>query len=131
LVSKIITDFKWANEKGDFNYPLSVDGHIFRTDYIRNLIDKFDFVNPNKFEAGLQQFKESAPLFMSCLNESIIVSMPVNKVSDTSGCSAGDKYSYPVEDLNKLFLEGKRLDYESMDFSNIRGAHQEIKFEFK
>jgi len=128
---RTIIQFDWSKEKGNFNYPLSVDGHIFRTSYINNLIKKFDFRNANKLEAGLQKFKEDAPPLMACFNESMIVSIPVNKVSDTSSCSAGDKHSYPVEYLNKLFLEGKRLDYDSMDFSNIRGCHQEIKFEFK
>ena len=128
---RIMIQFDWSQEKGDWNYPLSVDGHIFRTAYIDSLIKRIYFINPNKLEAGLQKFKEDAPPFMACFNESMVVSIPVNKVSDTSGCSSGDKYSYSVEYLNKLFLEGKRLDYENMDFSNIRGCHQEIKFEFK
>ncbi len=127
----IVGKFDWSKEKGDFNYPLSVDGHIFKTGYIANLIKEFDFINPNKLEVGLQKFKKSAPPFMACLNESMIVSIPVNRVSDTSGCSAGEKHNYPIEYLNKLFLKGKRLDYDNMDFSNIRGCHREIKFEFK
>jgi len=129
--SDSICRFDWSKDKGDFNYPLSVDGHIFETGYITNLIKNIDYCNANKLEIGLQTFKESAPSFMACFFGSILVSIPVNKVSDTSSCSAGSEYSYSTEYLNKLFLEGKRLDYNNMDFSDIKGCHQEIKFKFK
>lgn len=121
--------FQWHNQSKSFAYPLSVDGHIFKKDYILSLIQQVGFDNPNKLEAWLQYFKVTAPKYMSCFEKSLFVGVPINKVSDTSSCSFGEKYPLSVRCLNDLFLQGKTLDRDKMDFNNVIDIHQEIKFE--
>ena len=42
-------------QKGDLTYPLSVDGHIFKTDLIKESLKNIGkFNNPNIFESNLQ-----------------------------------------------------------------------------
>lgn len=118
--------FTWADQTPYFDYPLSTDGHIFHTNFIKPLVNAMEFINPNQLEAKWQGLKNAAPPYMSCFFHSVVVSMPINKVSETSSCAAGDEFNYSQEHLNDLFLQGYRMDFNNMDFSNIKNPHQEI-----
>ena len=120
------TIFKWDRCLKNFRYPFSLDGHIYKTEYIKSLIQKIEFTNPNQLEMQLQQFTNYAPKFMSCEEQSCVVSIPANKVSDTSSCHTSNKY--PPEELNKLYLQGKRIDYKQMNFTFVNDCHQEIDY---
>ena len=48
----------------------------------------------------------------------------------SSANQAGNKYGMGLEELNDLFLSGHSIDLDSMDFSNVRGCHQEIQYQF-
>ena len=66
---------------------------------------------------------------MSCPIESVVVNSPINLVGSSQN-SAGLKYGVPLEELNDMFLSGRAIDLDSMDFSNVRGCHQEIEYKF-
>jgi hypothetical protein len=46
-----IIKWDWTKHYMDFGYPLSVDGHIFRTKEILKLSNIINFQNPNTYEA--------------------------------------------------------------------------------
>lgn len=123
--------FDWSQYKKYWGYPFSVDGHVFRTDYIKPIIQRIKFNSPNKLEAHLQGYVPQAPKQMSCFNQSVVVSIPVNRVSNTATASYGEFFPHTAKELNDKFLAGERMDWEAMNFSDIKSPHQEVEFKFK
>lgn len=116
---------------GDFGYPLSTDGHIFKTTMIKNLLIETPFNNPNTLEANLQKHLPVVPPMMLFLEESKVVSIPVNLVNDTYKNRHGVEFYFSEKDLNDRFLNNEIIDFDAMDFTKINGPHKEIKYEFK
>jgi hypothetical protein len=123
--------WNWREQQsGDFNYPLGTDFHIFRTEFILNLIKNLSFFNPNTMESNMQNFLQVLKPKMVSFSHSKVVSIPINLVNDTHPNRNGLKYPVSIEELNKRFLNGEVIDIKSMDFSEIKGCHQELNFEF-
>jgi hypothetical protein len=120
-------------QAGDFRYPLSTDGHIFKTESIKELLIEINFNNPNTLEANLQQFVigNLIPKTVMCFRQSKLVSIPVNLVNDTFQNRHGLEFGMSEKELNDRFLNGEIIDLNAMDFLNINGPHKEIKYIFK
>jgi hypothetical protein len=116
----------WSVHYLDFGYPLSIDGHIFKTKDILKLTKKVGFTNSNTFEDALQIFESFPKNKMASFPESVLVNTP-NNIVNTNGLT----HKSDVKELNKNYLNGSVIDLESMDFSNIIGCHQEIEFKYK
>jgi hypothetical protein len=124
--------FNWnTQEPGDFAYPLSVDGHIYKTKFIKSAFDAIPFNNPNTLEANLQHLLRYIPYKVYSLKESVLVGVPVNLVNDSFNNRNGLKYPISVETLNEKFLNGERINLNALNFSDINGPHKEIKYNFK
>jgi len=123
--------WNWVKSYADFGYPLSVDGHIFRTKEIKKLIRAINFLNPNTLEGGLQIFDNYPKEIMVAYKTSSLVNSPNNIVNETHPNRKGEKYKFLAEELNEIYLSGKIIDYNSIDFSDIKGCHQELDFKFK
>ena len=130
-----INDFNIVNvneQKGDFAYPLSVDGHIFKTEFIKKCLDKIGwFNNPNILESKLQSLMGEINNGMVFLDESVIVGVPVNIVNNTHKNRQGLQFYFSENDLNINYNNNEVIDIESMDFNNINGPHKEIEYKFK
>ena len=129
LIEPIIS-WKVKDGTNDYAYPMSVDGHIFRTNYIKILCESIDYTNPNTFEALLSNFS-NPEMVISSYEESKIVNSPINKVQNVFDNLAGINYGYSAEDLNEMFLDGVSFNLEKMNFNDIKGCHQEIQTFFK
>lgn len=117
--------------RSDFAYPISSDGHIYKTHNIKWLLYQITCVNPNTMETNMQFWLSFLPPFLAAFDHSKTVSVPVNIVNTTHSNRTGMDYAYAVEHLNLRYLEGQIIDYGQLDFSDIRGPHQEIPFAFK
>jgi hypothetical protein len=122
--------WKVADGTNDYAYPMSVDGHIFKTEYIKNLCEVLEYNNPNLFEAMLSNFTRPEMIITS-YEHSKLVNSPINRVQETFQNLSGMKYRYSVEDLNEMYLDGLILNFEKMNFNEITGCHQEIQPIFK
>jgi hypothetical protein len=119
-------------QKGDFAYPLSVDGHIFKTNFIKKCLHKIGrFSNPNTLESKLQTLMGVINPNMVFLDESVIVGVPVNLVNDTHKNRQGIRFPFSENNLNNKYNNGEIINLESLDFSNINGPHKEIKYKIK
>lgn len=119
-------------QKGDFAYPLSVDGHIFKTDFIKKCLHKIGrFSNPNVLESKLQNLMGEINPNMVFLDESVIVGVPVNLVNDTHKNRQGIMFPFSENDLNIRYNNGETIDMGLMNFNNINGPHKEIEYKFK
>ena len=47
------TVWSWPGAPGDWGYPMSADGHLFRTTELAPLVARLPFANPNTLEAAL------------------------------------------------------------------------------
>lgn len=118
--------FKWYGQQGDYNYPMSLDGHFFRTNDIAPITKVISFNNPNSYESVLSGYPLNRPK-MICFEDSIIVNNPVNKVQNFNNNFHGN---ISADFLNDKFLDGNLIDLE--DFKEIKNTscHQEIKINF-
>lgn len=121
--------WNWAGADGDFGYPMSLDGHIFRADDLLPLIRNFS--TPNWLEKMLMEgASKIARPWMQCDVESSLVGIPINRVQDEMPNRNGETHPYSIQELNHRYLRGERINLNALDFSDIRGAHQELELVF-
>lgn len=114
---------------GDFSYPFSLDGTIYRREHISTLINATGFSNPTQLEAGVDAQAYALPFrLMYCDTHSSLVNVPANRVSDNSNNPITSDWTPHL--LNQKYLEGYRIDLSKMDFSHIIAAHQGVDYEF-
>lgn len=116
----------WKNTSFDWGYPMSLDGHIFRTKQILPLLKHLHYNNPNSLESNLAGYPINKPL-MACYRESAIFNNPCNKVQTWNNNLSG---SVNIEEINELFLSGKRLDKNAYFKFKNNGCHQEVELKF-
>lgn len=115
-----------------YGYPMSVDGHIFRSDEITNLVSSLpNFNTVNGLEGQLAQYKYNVGPYMASFEQSALVIVPINRVQNVCENVAGMFYGISSKELNDRYLAGEVIDYNSIDFSNIQCTHQELKYGFK
>jgi len=117
----------WTQHYVDFGYPLSVDGHIFRTKDIFKLVRKVAFKNPNEMEAGLQIFDTYPRNKMVSYKQNALINTPINMVQDTFENREGEEFGVNIDSLNEEYLNGKIINLDAIDFSKIKGCHQELE----
>lgn len=125
-----VTAWDWTRAEGDFAYPMSLDGHIFLTCLLVQMLSRARFANPNQLEEELHYRRYLAPPTMLSFLESCLVSVPANIVSSTHRNRASQNEAWSPNVLNARFLDGERIDVDAMDFSAVRSAHQEIPLAF-
>ncbi len=111
---------------GDYWYPFSVDGNIYRRETVVRLVDGIRFGDPTQLEAyghDLRHrlpFVEVAPVLPACL-----VGIPANRVSPSSGMPHMDVS--PLRMLER-FLAGERLILPAL--TGQLPAHLELELEW-
>lgn len=115
--------FRWYGMQGDYGYPMSLDGHFFRTREITALTKVLTFNNPNSYESILAGYPFNR-LKMICFEESIILNNPINKVQTWNNNVHGN--------VSAMFLNDKFLENYIIDFEDFKGfvnisCHQEVE----
>jgi hypothetical protein len=124
--------WKWGDMSpwGNFGYPFSVDGHIFRSADVLKIISQYEFETPNALEGRGMAFLEDMQHLMASYTHSCLVNTPLNIVGSSENCS-GVHYGLSLDEFNTKYLNREVPDFEAMDFSDITASHQEVKVEFK
>lgn len=127
---KLDSNFIWKLPKKQayWSYPMSVDGHIFRTNEIYDVINKIQFNNPNQLEYQLSHHPLPFPK-MICFEKPIIVNIPANKVQSTYVNNRSLNVS--VDLLNKKFLSGQQINLKPLQGIQIKACHEEIEYSFE
>jgi O-antigen biosynthesis protein len=112
----------------DWSYPMSLDGHIFRTSQIRPLIEAAEFSSPNFLEQALAITPILLPE-MSCYPDSRVVNVPANRVQDAFPNHHGNLAT--AESLNQAFLNGQLLSLSPVLAIPNTSVHQEYPLELK
>lgn len=118
--------FRWRGQPGDYGYPMSLDGHFFRTKDILTFLKSLPYNNPNSLESYLSMYPLNRPK-MICFEESIIMNLPINKVQNFNQNVHGN---ISAKFLNDKFLENYIIDLEPFDGFKNMSCHQEVEIKF-
>ena len=111
----------------NYGYPFAIDAHVYHKDFILPLIKSFKWKNTNDLEGGLQNFNNNVNLLGSFRN-SKAVNIPYNNISGLTMINLNNKCS--LENSNKKFLEGCKINLGSIKKSEIVGCHQDVNLEW-
>ncbi len=121
--------WKWDKGRYDWNYPLSVDGHIFLTKEIIAMTKNIHFDSPNTYEGNLQIFKPIFDLRYGLAYErSKIFNIPCNKVQTDNNNGFGTMHQ---DDLLSRWQAGEQIDFEALYGFDNTDVHQDVAFNFK
>jgi hypothetical protein len=102
--------WEWRKAQQDWRFPMSVLGHIFRSEDLLPLVETLMYRNPNQFELTLAENPLPQPLLL-CFDEARNINIPANLVQTLFPNKAG---TVSVEGLNKRFLAGERIDLDDI-----------------
>jgi hypothetical protein len=127
-------DWKKLTPSANYGYPISLDGHVFRTDELSRISHKFEFKSLRSWEETLTTQRRSITdkNMMVSYKQSVLFSIPSNSVQDPPMIS-GQRHAYSEKDLNDKYIENTVIDFESIEhaFQNVEWAHNEIELSFK
>ena len=131
LIEDTYLVWNWKNlpPYTNFAYPFSVDGHIFRKELVSEVLSNYDFHTPNALEGRALPYAVNHSENMASFKKSVLVNTPLNLVGSSENKS-GQKFGATLKELNDLYLNGSSPSLKDMDFSNVRGCHQEIQLKF-
>ena len=111
----------WRSGVGDWSYPFSVDGHVFRKSEIARCINETHFSNPNQFEDRLQILKTfNLPTNCACFAFSKIVNLPLNRVQNEYKNRSEEE---TPEKLLEHWKSGKKINIDAVARINNDSAH--------
>lgn len=119
--------WRWQGLAGDWGYPMSLDGHVFRTEELLPLLQSRRYVNPNTLEASMAARPLSSP-YMMCFEYSRILNLPLNRVQNTypNRCAGVDPAS-----LNARYVDERQIiDLGPFEGLVNESVHQEIPLRF-
>ncbi len=120
--------WNWKGTSWDWNYPLSVDGHIFRKADIIEAAKATMWKSPNTFEGAMSHLHPQIPHpQMACFTTSKVFNIPHNRVqNEVQNIHEGGSEN----DLLEAWKQGKKIDISK--FQNIKNisAHQIVPLEF-
>lgn len=125
--SQGLWDWRQPEAKGDWCYPMSVDGHIFRTKDIMPYLETLEYKNPNYLE-GQMAGDPLGATYMLCYDQSIIVNIPMNRVQQSNSNRAGD---VSLEFLNNKLLNNQIISLSTIEGAEVIAPHQELPVTFE
>lgn len=105
--------WRWSDgDRGDWSFPLSVDGRVLDRREVSALLRRLDFRNPNTLEIAMQAW---APLFLPRMGLAFprerLVNVPANTVQDV--CRNRDTGLHGADELLRRWEAGERIEHEA------------------
>lgn len=108
-----VIKWDWTKNYLDYGYPLSLNGHLFRTRDIMKLTKQVGFKSPEELEDALQVFDTFPKFKMAAYEKNILV----NVTQKNSNAKV----------LNEKYLEhGSSFKFDEIKFDNIIGCSHDI-----
>lgn len=110
----------------NYGYPTGLDLHVFNREKMCALLcPKNVFKTTNQLETYLFRHRHHFSSIKS-FKESVAVNIPFNNMSGIT--TSGVYYGRSVEELNKMYLAGLKIDLSSIMSNKFVGCHQEVDF---
>jgi hypothetical protein len=119
--------WEWPGAPGDWGYPASLDGNIFRTMDILPLLRELSYTTPNALEGILANSRRLPGNLMCCLDKSILVNIPANLVQEGFNRNEGGS----ALALNEGYLSGLRISLDSLRGLIPRAPHMPLIYLFE
>lgn len=122
-----ILKFDWTNEEYDWGYPLEDSSSIYRSIDILSMIPRS--FHANQLEAILYEnrYKLVKPSLL-CYETSAFFNAPLNVVNNGIDTNRrGAELNYSIENMNKTFSYGKKIDISVLNRFMPKGCHEEIE----
>lgn len=119
--------FRWTKSGGCFGYPMSLDGHIFRTEDIFPLLRHLEYNNPNTLEVLMACHPLVKKPFMMMGHKNTVINLPLNKVQ-----AAWESRNMGIDalSLNSRFLDGEIIDHVPFIGTRASSCHVEMPVTF-
>jgi hypothetical protein len=121
--------FEYRLYEGDFNYPMALDGHIFRKKDIFEILYKSTFVDPRSMEIQMMSNKPNNPL-MYMNDTSCFISTPCNSTQEDKRLINRNMNSFSTLELNNIFNQNKKIDITPFLFINNNSCFVEKEYTF-
>ena len=128
--------WNWKNWDSTLNYgyPISLDGHVFRTKQLAELTNKYPFDYLRQWEGVIagKSRKDVPEENMVACKQNCLFSIATNCVQDPP-LGAGLMYPYTEEYLNNKYLNDEVIDLNGLEygFQNVNWCHTEMPFKFR
>tara|TARA_R110002051_G_scaffold244900_2_gene304730 strand:- start:18 stop:923 length:906 start_codon:yes stop_codon:yes gene_type:complete len=127
-------NWKEWDSKLNYGYPISLDGHIFRSEEIARLSKKYKFDYLRQWEGVLagNSREDTHRTHMVAYRQSVLFSIPTNCVQDPPLLS-GVIHPISQEKLNNKYLNNEVINIDAIEcsFQNVTWCHNEIPLFFK
>jgi hypothetical protein len=120
--------WNYAGAEGDWGYPYSLDGNVYKTTHIKSVLERVNFSNPNFLEASLNNIN-FGPQYIVCYPQPKLFNAPMNRVQNTFQNRHENGIS--PEQLNTMFLDGKRIKIDNIMLVDNDAVHYPVEFEFQ
>jgi len=108
------------NFHNPFHYPISLDSHIFRRNWLFKSANSIEFSSPNFLEGNLGKYGNEFKQIASPL-ESCVTSIPMNRVQNTfTNKTIGD---YSSDSLNSEWLNDRSINLECLMKNKCNSTH--------
>lgn len=104
----------------NYGYCFGLDMCGYNASQIRNVFKQINFKTTNELESRLFRHRSGITV-MKAFRQSVAVNIPFNNISGVTACMSGTP---SLSQLNNEFLNGKRLQYDTL--VKTSGCHQEI-----
>jgi len=119
--------WEWQDYPHDWGYPMSVSGHVYRSNEILEVLD-FDYTTPTNMESQMSQRPINKP-YMICYPEQKVVESPINIVQ--TECDTNRTGDVSVKWLNDEFMKGQEVDLDNVLKQEFNSPHQLIDIKWR
>jgi len=121
------TSWIWVDQPFEYGYPMSFDGHIYRTEELLDAVSQIDFDGPPMFESELAK-RPIPKSVLWCDEISYITNVANNRVQKTFPNRHGEDN---VIDLCNRYLMGERIRLEPFEGMSPTSCHIETPFQWE
>jgi len=115
------TIWNWTQADGEWGYPMSLDGHVFRSRELVPRLERLQFANPNTLESALYRQPLPQPRAI-CFLTAKLVNLPFNRIQQSfPNRNMGIDQGW----LNEQFLGGRRLSLSMVRGLRNRAVHHD------
>ena len=122
--------WKWSecSDSSDWGWPGSVDGNIYKTSVLQEMISSGSYTAPNSLEWAMMKWissKACLSSIMFCGKNPSVINIPSNVVqTDHPSQSRSSGFSHDV--LNMMFIGGRRISMSNITGVSANSPHVEI-----
>lgn len=124
----ILWDWTKCDKRGDWGYPHPTDSHIYRSQYIKHLINTVNFHHSGSFESQINMMRDPSKPYLVAMKRSCMMSIPNNSTQAGWANVTGNDRSMSIESLNTQYLNGFVISTSNLYGVNNTACHTVIPY---